>query len=375
MADGLSGVHRQEAVMTSDTLRAPRRPEVTDPDGAFTVLVGDPFQTGSEAAGAVNSSAIAVAQVDLATHRVVAVSDAAAALVALSRDELVGRLVSDFVEGEPTGALPLLATGRLDGFEAARQLRRGDGSVVAAYVWAHVLGLARPARFGAVFVVDAAPTEPSLRLASPGSDQKVIGTVDAEWRIDRISQEVRPLLGYPPDELDGKQPLSSVNPQDLPQVLAGLAHVHATGRNAVVRLRVRRADGRWLWCRAHLSSIGEAPRFAFTLRSLTQETIPDAERLSALESRLARIAQEVRSVAFPVPVTEAPVLHDIPELANLTSREWQTLSLFADGRRVAGIADHLGLSPSTVRNHLSAIFRKVDVASQAELLTRLRAAR
>jgi DNA-binding NarL/FixJ family response regulator len=151
--------------------------------------------------------------------------------------------------------------------------------------------------------------------------------------------------------------------------------VHATGRNAVVRLRVRRADGRWLWCRAHLSSIGEAPRFAFTLRSLTQEKIPDAERLSALESRLARIAQEVRSVAFPVPVTEAPVLHDIPELANLTSREWQTLSLFADGRRVAGIADHLGLSQSTVRNHLSAIFRKVDVASQAELLTRLRAAR
>jgi DNA-binding CsgD family transcriptional regulator len=28
-----------------------------------------------------------------------------------------------------------------------------------------------------------------------------------------------------------------------------------------------------------------------------------------------------------------------------------------------------------VRNHLSAIFRKVDVSSQGELLTRLRAAR
>ena len=119
--------------------------------------------------------------------------------------------------------------------------------------------------------------------------------------------------------------------------------------------------------------MGEAPRFAFTLRPLTQEKIPDAERLSALESRLAQIAQEVRAVAFPVPSTEtAPVLADIPELANLTSREWQTLSLFADGGRVAGIAEHLGLSQSTVRNHLSAIFRKVDVGSQAELLARLR---
>ena len=78
-------------------------------------------------------------------------------------------------------------------------------------------------------------------------------------------------------------------------------------------------------------------------------------------------------MAFPVPSTEtAPVLAEIPELANLTSREWQTLSLFADGGRVAGIAEHLGLSQSTVRNHLSAIFRKVDVGSQAELLARLR---
>ena len=196
--------------------------------------------------------------------------------------------------------------------------------------------------------------------------------MDDEWRIDRISQEVRTVLGYQPEDLAGKQPLSSINPHDLPQVLTGLAHVHATGRNAVVRLRVRRADGRWLWCRAHLSAMGEAPRFAFTLRPLSQEKIPDAERLSALEGRLAKIAQEVRSVAFPVPSTEAPVLAEIPELSNLTSREWQTLSLFADGGRVAGIAEQLGLSQSTVRNHLSAIFKKVDVGSQSELLARLR---
>jgi len=63
---------------------------------------------------------------------------------------------------------------------------------------------------------------------------------------------------------------------------------------------------------------------------------------------------------------------EMPELATLTSREWETLSRLADGGRVAGIAATLGLSQSTVRNHLSAIFRKLNVGSQSELLSLLR---
>ena len=93
--------------------------------------LSDPGWGSPAAAEAVNSSGLAVAQVDLATHRVVAASDAACDLVGLDRIHLVGRLVTDFVEGEPTGALPLLATGRLEGFEAERQIRRADGAVVA----------------------------------------------------------------------------------------------------------------------------------------------------------------------------------------------------------------------------------------------------
>ena len=95
------------------------------PDDAFAALVDDPFQSGSLTAEAVNRSGLTVAEIDLATLRVVAVSDAAAALVGLDRSQVVGRPVSDFVDGEATGGMPLLATGRLDGFEAPRQIRRG----------------------------------------------------------------------------------------------------------------------------------------------------------------------------------------------------------------------------------------------------------
>src|SRR4030095_7392090 len=110
---------------------------------------------------------------------------------------------------------------------------------------------------------------------------------------------VRAVLGYSPGEVAGKQPLTGVNPHDLPQVLSGLAHVHATDRNAVVRLRVRRADSRWWWCRAHLSAMGGAPRFAFTLRAITGDEIPDRVQLDTLESRLARMTGEGAPVAFP----------------------------------------------------------------------------
>jgi DNA-binding CsgD family transcriptional regulator len=43
-----------------------------------------------------------------------------------------------------------------------------------------------------------------------------------------------------------------------------------------------------------------------------------------------------------------------------------------DGYRVDAIARFLYVSPSTIRNHLSAIFEKLGVASQSELVELLR---
>ncbi len=57
---------------------------------------------------------------------------------------------------------------------------------------------------------------------------------------------------------------------------------------------------------------------------------------------------------------------------SLSERESQILGYVADGYRVATIARALFISPSTVRNHLSAVFKKLGVANQAELLERLK---
>ena len=58
--------------------------------------------------------------------------------------------------------------------------------------------------------------------------------------------------------------------------------------------------------------------------------------------------------------------------SHLTPREREVLDRLLDGERVHSIANELFVSKSTVRNHLSSIFKKVGVHSQDELIRRMR---
>jgi len=62
------------------------------------------------------------------------------------------------------------------------------------------------------------------------------------------------------------------------------------------------------------------------------------------------------------------------ELAKLTRREWEVARRLAEGDRVPLIVEDLGIAENTVRNHLKAIFRKLGVGSQADLVRRIRRA-
>ena len=58
----------------------------------------------------------------------------------------------------------------------------------------------------------------------------------------------------------------------------------------------------------------------------------------------------------------------------LTEREREILNLIAKGETNAGIVHRLVLSPNTVRNHISNIFSKLQVADRAEAIIRAREA-
>ena len=94
------------------------------------------------------------------------------------------------------------------------------------------------------------------------------------------------------------------------------------------------------------------------------------ERNRQLETALTRIASEIERLGIgprDLPVTTL----ELPGLSTLTAKEWEVFISLCDGARTAAIAKQLGISASTARNHLKAIFRKLGVTSQLELLALL----
>jgi DNA-binding NarL/FixJ family response regulator len=81
----------------------------------------------------------------------------------------------------------------------------------------------------------------------------------------------------------------------------------------------------------------------------------------------ARIADQVLQY-FAAPRPPHPALPD------LTIRERQVLSLLAADHPTAKIAAALGVSPKTVRNHLSSVFAKLQVADRVQAVQRAREA-
>ena len=87
---------------------------------------------------------------------------------------------------------------------------------------------------------------------------------------------------------------------------------------------------------------------------------------------MLRIADELRAAGLIPRLKQLPANASIPQLGQLTSREWTVLTRLLDGQRVSAIAADLFLSQSTVRNHLSSIYAKLGVDGQVDLIRLMR---
>jgi DNA-binding CsgD family transcriptional regulator len=120
---------------------------------------------------------------------------------------------------------------------------------------------------------------------------------------------------------------------------------------------------------------GESPEGESPERESDVVTRTSADRVAQLEQHLRRIAHEIEAAGVISTVARTPAPSSVPGLADLSTRQWEVVTRLLRGERVSTIAREMYLSPSTVRNHLAAIYRKVGVRSQAELLELLRGAR
>jgi DNA-binding CsgD family transcriptional regulator len=307
-----------------------------------------------------------VAAVDVPSRRIIAISRPVAAEFA--GVDIIGRDVTEFVVGGASDALGLLTNGRLDGYELTRQVYFPSG-IGDAFIWVHAVGDERPPRL-AVAVADLKGVDVPGLVPQTVPHATVIGTVDDEWRIDRISADVRDLLGADPSQVAGMSVLTLVHPGDLAELFTGLGHAMTTQCGVSVRIRVRNAKNNWAWCRARVTPLGERAGFAFILSPMTID-LANHERLDDLEHRLARIAHEVHAASSIRGAGTMPALDDMPDLGKLTTREWEIVMRLRAGERIDQVAKSLHLSPSTVRNHLTAIYRKLGVRGQSELLVLL----
>ncbi len=92
--------------------------------------------------------------------------------------------------------------------------------------------------------------------------------------------------------------------------------------------------------------------------TVTQATVDD---------RIVRARNKAKSSQL---VWDAPIL-GMSNPARLTRAEFRVCMLLSHGLSVKGVTDELGLSESTIRSHLRAIYSKTETSNLAELLYRI----
>ncbi|MER7394609.1 response regulator transcription factor [Streptomyces sp. NPDC000151] len=107
--------------------------------------------------------------------------------------------------------------------------------------------------------------------------------------------------------------------------------------------------------------------------------LKDAERADILHAIRAVASGDVlfgsgiaqRVISYFSTAVGSGLIHPFPEL---TGREREVLDLMAGGLKNTDIAQRLSLQPKTVRNRISSIFAKLQVADRAQAIVRAREA-
>jgi DNA-binding CsgD family transcriptional regulator len=321
-----------------------------------------------DVADLVSRSPLPALVVDVADKRIIAASRSALALLAPVAEPVVGRAFEEYMADPPSGAFELLRAGRINGFETRRTVRARDAGPVQ--MWVRALGDETPPRYALTVVVAGRPQPLPPAADEVEAPAAVVGTGNADLVVDRISSDVRPLLGRAPEDVVDRSILRLVHQDDTPALLWGLAESALRRAGVTLGVRVEGADGQVRLCQLLVTPLVPPPSFAFVLLPGEREQgapqpPADVERLMRRLGRGIELAAVSRSMsAFP--------REGVPGLARLTAREIDIVGRLMAGDRVPAIAVALFISQSTVRNHLSAVFGKLRVGSQQELVALLR---
>jgi DNA-binding CsgD family transcriptional regulator len=349
-----------------DTEARPTLPVPTGPSGSPrpSASIGP-----SAELGALPGAALVVD----AAGTVVAANAAAAELLGTPQSELVGQPAPSLASDAIVQATALVAVGAVESFRTGTIVtERCDGGhrVFAATIGASL------ARDGTTIhhLADAsgapAAGPPGEAVDDEPTDAEVIDAADVAVVLDEQWGVVA--SDGCDDATHGA--FTWIHPDDAGAVGASYVAI-VLGRSTHAELTARTRSGRgWVPRTLRLQRLhGPGARLVLVTTAPASPATTDAARLGDLERRLHRIGVEVREAG--VFDRERPMIdraRAMPELVDLTERQWDILARVLDGQRVPSIARDLHVGQSTVRTHLAAIFRRLGLHSQDDLVERLR---
>jgi DNA-binding CsgD family transcriptional regulator/PAS domain-containing protein len=299
---------------------------------------------------------------DLDTHVILGANDAAYKLLGRIPPSLDGAPVGEVVGKTDwpivQASMSLLASGALEGYQAERLFLTGDGQELKVKVWVRVINGHGP-RLALVAVEgDRAevPWQPS------GDRVTIAGIVtDHDWVIEMASSDVESILGLSPDDYIGRPLLGLLQPWDVQKFMTAVDRITGDGGGATLRAHLRDGEGRWRDVLLLMVAMDQhsPPRLGI---AITDEDDND-EATADPHQQLAARSYDVLGGMDHFRLCSPP--------QRFSARQGEILTQVLRGERVQEIAKNLYLSPSTVRNHLTAIYRKFGVHSQAELLAKI----
>jgi DNA-binding NarL/FixJ family response regulator len=300
---------------------------------------------------------------DLETRVVLGANRACCEALVRNRDSISGmdfaELVSQSDRSAVEAVLGLLASGAINSYRANRHFLKGDGSELDAAIGVHIEQI----KDKRIVVVTLESDEPGVPLPLvDASIRMALAITDHSWVVTNVSTDIEQVLGVVPERYVDQPILSLFHADDVQRFVLAAARVASGGDAATLRVHVLSSMDRWLEVDCVVVSLcrHSPPRLGLALAGhaeLTEERYSENSRQVAIRGK--DCLDGMNHFRFRKP----------PE--SLSTRQWEILTRLIRGERVQEIASDLYLSPSTVRNHLTAIYRKFGVHSQSELLADL----
>jgi PAS domain S-box-containing protein len=324
---------------------------------------------------------MALVMIDLADHHILSANSAAEAMFGMLPDSLIGRHEKEFVASTDWEATVQahndVREGKLDGYQARRTFVPRRGKPFEAEAWVRRLS-APIGTFTALMAInvdvfDRYPVSGKGLIRDDGQATLML-IMDHDWVVERASADSKHVLDIASDELIGTPFLGLVHPGDAPNIFFAVSRATSSYRSVACRVRLRTALNEWRDTVSFVNLLCEhsPPRLGIMAVVSGDTDFSPKPRESELQQRLQRIAVEIRAAEVLIHLPDVFGQTSPEQMAALTSRQWEILSRLNRGENAAKIAAALYLSPSTVRNHLSVLYRQFGVHSQVELLSRFR---